>query len=131
MTPRDIACQELVELVTEYLEGALPPDEVAAVDRHLTDCDSCLRYLRQMRATGRALSLLPTEQVTETLSEEAVDTLLAAFRRRPGAGGDHRGAAGHRFDDRQAESLVDPGIEESGGSRVQTRQAGLIDVPQE
>ena len=85
MTPRDIACQELVELVTEYLEGALPPDEVAAVDRHLADCDSCLRYLRQMRATGRALSLLPTEQVSETLSEDAVDTLLAAFRHRPTA----------------------------------------------
>ena len=51
MTPRDVACQELVELVTEYLEGALPPDEVAAVDQHLVDCDPCLRYLRQMRAT--------------------------------------------------------------------------------
>jgi anti-sigma factor RsiW len=85
MTPRDIACRELVELVTEYLEGALPPDEVAAIDRHLAECDPCLRYLRQMRATGRALSLLPTEQVSETLSDEAVDTLLAAFRRRPTA----------------------------------------------
>ena len=81
----ELTCQDFVELVTEYLEGALPPDEVAAVDRHLTDCDSCLRYLRQMRATGRALSLLPTEQVSETLSEDAVDTLLAAFRRRPTA----------------------------------------------
>jgi anti-sigma factor RsiW len=82
MTPRDVACQELVELVTEYLEGALPPAEVAAVDQHLADCDPCLRYLRQMRATGRALSLLPTEQVTDTLTDQAVDTLLEAFRRR-------------------------------------------------
>ena len=82
MTPRDIACQELVELVTEYLEGALPPDEVAAVDQHLVDCDPCLRYLRQMRATGAALRLVPAEQVTETLSDQAVDTLLEAFRRR-------------------------------------------------
>jgi anti-sigma factor RsiW len=83
MTPREVACQELVELVTEYLEGALPPDEVAAVDQHLVDCDLCLRYLRQMRATGAALSMLPAEQVTETLSDQAVDTLLDAFRRRP------------------------------------------------
>ena len=82
MTPRDVACQELVELVTEYLEGALPPDEVAAVDRHLVDCDPCLRYLRQMRATGAALRLVPAEQVTEMLSDQAVDTLLDAFRRR-------------------------------------------------
>jgi anti-sigma factor RsiW len=85
VTPRDVACQELVELVTEYLEGALPPDEVAAVDQHLVDCDPCLRYLRQMRATGAALRLVPAEQVTETLSDEAVDTLLEAFRRRPTA----------------------------------------------
>ena len=82
MTPRDIACQELVELVTEYLEGALPPDEVAAVDRHLTDCDSCLRYLRQMRATVTAVGMVPSEQITETLSEQTVNSLLAAFRRR-------------------------------------------------
>ena len=85
MTPRDIACRELVELVTEYVEGALPPDEVAAVDHHLVDCDPCLRYLRQMRATGAALRLLPAEQVTETLSDQTVDTLLAAFRRGHGA----------------------------------------------
>jgi anti-sigma factor RsiW len=82
VTPRDVACQELVELVTEYLEGALPPDEVAAVDQHLVDCDPCLRYLRQMRATGAALRLVPAEQVTETLSDQAVDTLLDAFRQR-------------------------------------------------
>ena len=82
MTPRDVVCQELVELVTDYLEGALPPDEVAAVDRHLMDCDPCLRYLRQMRATGAALRRIPLEQVTETLSERTVDTLLDAFRHR-------------------------------------------------
>ena len=55
---------------------------MAAVDQHLVDCDACLRYLRQMRATGAALRLVPTEQVTETLSDQTVDTLLEAFRRR-------------------------------------------------
>jgi anti-sigma factor RsiW len=82
MTPRDIACQELVELVTEYFEGALPPDEVAAVDQHLVDCEACLRYLRQMRATIVAVGMVPTEQITETLSEQTVNSLLAGFRRR-------------------------------------------------
>jgi len=85
MIPRDVACQELVELVTEYLEGALPPDEVAAVDQHLADCDPCLHYLRQMRATATALGMVPVEQVTETLSDQTVDALLDAFRRRPTA----------------------------------------------
>ena len=82
MTPRDIACQELVELVTEYLEDALPPDEVAAIDHHLVDCDACRRYLDQMRATIAALGMLPAERVTETLSEQTIDTLLDAFRQR-------------------------------------------------
>jgi anti-sigma factor RsiW len=81
-TPRDIACQELVELVAEYFEGALPDDEVAAVDRHLMDCEACLRYLRQMRATITALGMVPSESVTETLSDQTVDALLAAFRHR-------------------------------------------------
>ena len=66
MTPRDIACQELVELVTDYLEEALPPDEVAAIDQHLSDCEPCTRYLAQMRATVAALGLVPADGVTET-----------------------------------------------------------------
>jgi anti-sigma factor RsiW len=82
MIPRDIACQELVELVTDYFEGALPPDEVAAVDQHLVDCEACLHYLRQMRATVTALGMMPTERVTESLSEHTVNTLLDAFRQR-------------------------------------------------
>ena len=76
-----LTCQELVELVTEYFEGALPPDEVAAVGQHLVDCDACLRYLRQMRALVTALGMVPTEQITETLSEQTVNSLLAAVRR--------------------------------------------------
>ena len=39
-TPRDVACNELVELLTAYLEGALPAGEVAAVEAHLRDCGS-------------------------------------------------------------------------------------------
>ncbi len=81
-TPRDIACQELVELLTEYLEDALPPDEVAAIDHHLAECDACLRYLRQLRATVAAMGMVPTEQVTETLSEPTLATLLDAFQQR-------------------------------------------------
>ncbi len=78
MTPRDIACIELVELLTDYLEGALPADEVAAVDAHLETCSACRTYLAQMRATIQALGAVPVE----TLPDEAYDTLLAAFRDR-------------------------------------------------
>jgi anti-sigma factor RsiW len=77
MTPRDIACNELVELLTEYLEGALPPDEVAAVDEHLRGCEPCRTYLDQLRATIAALGSVPVP----TISDDTLDELLAAFRR--------------------------------------------------
>jgi anti-sigma factor RsiW len=78
MTPRDIACIELVELLTDYLEGALPPDEVAAVEAHLETCAKCRTYLAQIRATIQALGSVSVE----TLPDEAFDSLLTAFRDR-------------------------------------------------
>ena len=80
MTPRDIACNELVELLTEYLEGALPPAEVVAVEEHLSGCDGCHRYLDQLRTTIGLLGSAPVP----TLSAEAYDALLAAFGRHAG-----------------------------------------------
>jgi anti-sigma factor RsiW len=47
----DLSCQELVELVTDYLEDALAPGERARFDAHLAECPGCDRYLEQMRAT--------------------------------------------------------------------------------
>ena len=57
VTPRDIACNELVELLTEYLEGTLPPAEVAAIEEHLSGCDGCRTYLDQLRTTIDAARL--------------------------------------------------------------------------
>jgi anti-sigma factor RsiW len=79
-----LSCRELVELVTEYLEGALAPAEMARFERHLARCDGCRAYLEQMRATVAALGHLPPE----SLSPQAEEELLAAFRGwRAGAGG--------------------------------------------
>lgn len=75
MTLRNIARIELVELLTEYLEGALPAAEVAAIEAHLEICPPCRVYLAPMRATIDALGSVPVE----TLSAQAQDTLLAAF----------------------------------------------------
>jgi anti-sigma factor RsiW len=77
MAIEDLTCQELVELVTAYIEGTLPPDERARFDAHLVVCPGCVTYLAQMRQT---ISLLGT--LTEaSLSPQARDDLLEAFRR--------------------------------------------------
>jgi anti-sigma factor RsiW len=73
-----IPCKELVELVTDYLEGALAPAERARIDAHLADCDGCTAYLEQMRFTLEALGHIPEE----TISEAARRTLMRAFGER-------------------------------------------------
>jgi anti-sigma factor RsiW len=74
-TPQ-MRCKELVELITDYLEGTLPTEDRARFDAHLADCDGCHAYLDQMRETISALGRLPPE----SLSPEAESALLEAFR---------------------------------------------------
>ena len=71
-----IPCQEMVELVTDYLEGALSWRERRRFERHIAGCDGCRTYLEQMRQTLRVLGRLDEE----TISPEARDALLHAFR---------------------------------------------------
>jgi anti-sigma factor RsiW len=71
----DMSCQELVEVITDYLEGALPPTDVERFEAHLGECDACQRYLDQMRATIAALGRVPPE----SLSASQQEALLAAF----------------------------------------------------
>jgi anti-sigma factor RsiW len=71
-----VHCQEIVELVTDYLEGVLDPSMTAEVEAHLELCDGCDIYVEQMRATIRALGKVPVA----TLSEAAQAELVRAFR---------------------------------------------------
>jgi anti-sigma factor RsiW len=71
-----VDCIDVVELVTDYLEGALDVATTAEVEAHLALCGPCQTYLEQMRATIDALGHLPVE----TLSDEAKATLVDAFR---------------------------------------------------
>jgi len=71
-----IPCREMVELVTDYLEGALSWRERRRFERHIAGCDGCRAYLEQMRQTLRVLGRLDAE----TISPEARDALLHAFR---------------------------------------------------
>jgi anti-sigma factor RsiW len=71
-----LSCQEMVELVTDYLEGALPPADHSRFEAHIAGCEGCTMYLRQMR---EMLELLG-ELTTDSLSPQAEGELLAAFR---------------------------------------------------
>jgi MFS family permease len=59
--PADLACRELVYLVTDYLDGVLPANWWAGVERHLAECDGCTAYLQQIRVTIDALQRLGTD----------------------------------------------------------------------
>ena len=71
-----LSCQELIELVTDYLDGALPPAERARFDAHIAGCDGCLAYLEQIRVTIRLSGALRPEE----LDPAAEEALLGAFR---------------------------------------------------
>ena len=73
---RGLVCREVVDLLTEYLEGTLPSRDRLGVDRHLRGCPHCSRFLEQLSAAIATMPALPEE----TLSGEARDELLAAFR---------------------------------------------------
>ena len=74
--PGDLECRELVELLTDYLEGSLAPDERIRFELHLAVCDGCTAYLRQLRAT-----LCAAVRLTErTIPDGVRDRLMAAFR---------------------------------------------------
>ena len=71
-----LSCQELVELVTDYFEGALSPEDVARFNAHVAPCDGCSMYLEQMRRTIELTGTLKPDQV----GPRAEAALLDAFR---------------------------------------------------
>jgi anti-sigma factor RsiW len=77
-----ISCQEVVEIVTDYLEGQLDERTRSELEAHLALCPGCDLYLEQMRATIDELGHVPVE----SLSEEAQSDLMSAFRTFHGTG---------------------------------------------
>jgi anti-sigma factor RsiW len=74
----DLNCNEFVELVTDFLDGALDEESERRFRDHLAACDGCGPYLDQVRQTIHALGDLPADG----LPDEARQALLAAFRKR-------------------------------------------------
>lgn len=78
-----MTCQELVELVTDYREGRLSPEERRRFDEHLALCPPCVTYVEQIELTIRALGAL-TPQVEQAPETQELLTLFRDWKRREG-----------------------------------------------
>jgi anti-sigma factor RsiW len=76
----DLNCDELVELVTDHLDGALDEETERRVTDHLTGCDGCTAYVEQIRQTITTMGSSPPDV---ELTDEARNALLGAFRDPP------------------------------------------------
>ena len=72
---RDYACQEVVELATEYLEGELAPEQMVAFEVHLNFCDGCFAFLEQVRTTSTLAGTVADDDVPD----EVMTALLSVF----------------------------------------------------
>jgi anti-sigma factor RsiW len=75
-----IACQQWTEMITDYLEGALPRGLVKAIDRHLAACPHCTEYLAQMRRTIDITGTIDAvASGSVAVPDEVMNALQAAF----------------------------------------------------
>lgn len=72
----EMTCMELVEVVSDYLEGRLPAADKRRLEDHLGECSYCVEYIDQMRQTIAALG----ELTEDSISPEIRGELLEAFR---------------------------------------------------
>jgi anti-sigma factor RsiW len=76
LPPDDLACVDEVELITDYLEGALPDAERRRLEAHLATCPGCTEYLTQMKSVAGSLKNLRED----TFPRELRDSLIATLR---------------------------------------------------
>ena len=70
----ELSCAEVVELVTDYLEGRLSSEERLRFDEHVSGCDGCVAYLEQMRVTIATAGRLRESDLPPELEERLLDT---------------------------------------------------------
>ena len=70
------SCREVVELASEYLEGAMTTEQMTRFELHLNLCDGCSGFVEQVRATVAMARVLPEEEIPDDLKGK----LLTAFR---------------------------------------------------
>lgn len=80
----DLSCQQVVELITEYLEDVLSRSDRKRFERHLRACPNCTTYLEQMRVTIAATGRLTPDDLAPEVRQEFTDL----FRTWSAGGGD-------------------------------------------
>lgn len=70
---RDLVCQQAVELVTDYLEGALRRSARRRFEKHLSGCPHCTEYLAQIRETIRLAGRVTPEDLTPQMRDDLTD----------------------------------------------------------
>lgn len=80
-------CRELVDLLVDYLDGALAPETLNALDRHLADCEPCLAFLNTYKATRDLTREAIAEEMPEELRAKLAGFLRETLRRPPGGEG--------------------------------------------
>jgi anti-sigma factor (TIGR02949 family) len=78
MTDDDLACKDVVELMTDYLEGAMPADAVRRLEHHLATCPGCTEYLEQLRAVSGVLEGLAEAALPAARRKRLIDALRDA-----------------------------------------------------
>jgi predicted anti-sigma-YlaC factor YlaD len=80
----DLKCEQVVEMITDYLENVLPPVEMAALREHLATCDGCSAYLEQL---NRTISAMRRRKELDTVDEGTEATLVDLFHKWTDPGG--------------------------------------------
>ena len=75
----NLTCHELIDFLSDYLDGALPGETVAVFDQHLAICPDCVSYLDNFRATLQATkSAFASDAAVANVPEELVQAILAS-----------------------------------------------------
>jgi anti-sigma factor RsiW len=80
----ELTCAELVELVSDYIEGALAPDDRVRFEAHLTICSGCANYLDQMRTTIALSGRLRVDDLSPAVRADLVDAFRGWRANSPG-----------------------------------------------
>ena len=77
MSVEDVRCQEVVDILTDFLEGAMPPAERIRLEQHLAMCEGCMNYLEQLRTSIHLLGGLDDHAVPPPAVAELLDKFRA------------------------------------------------------